>query len=967
MRKIRGLMLLIVGLLFCTNLFAQKYETIENDPMKVRIYTLDNGLKVYMSVNKSEPRIQTYIAVRVGSKNDPKETTGLAHYFEHMMFKGTTNFGTTNWTEEQKYISQIENLYEVYRQETDKEKRTALYKQIDSLSYIASGFAIANEYDKMMSFIGSKGTNAATSNDYTFYQENIPSNQLENWAKIQADRFSNPVLRLFHTELETIYEEKNMSLTNEARKVREEMLKALFPSHPYGQQTTLGEAEHLRNPSLKNIREFHAKYYVPNNYCIAMSGDFDPDKAIKVIEKYFGKLKSSPLTPFEFTYEPEQTKIKEVEVKGVEAPYITIAYRINAGSTSREALLAEMIDWVLNNGSTGLIDKNVNQKYLLARANSGVYGLNDYTGFLLQAYPKAGQSLEQAKDIMLQQIDILKKGNWDESILKAAINNLKLQEIRSLENNSSRAMKMARSYMANENWADQVNKMEIMSSITKDEIVAFANKTFKNNNYVIVRKTQGEPAEIEKVEKPPITPIQINREAESKFFTNIKFQQVKPIEAEFVNYSEDLMIGKMENGSQLLYVRNNDNSRYSLTFCYKVGTWENKYLQLLGNYQKYLYTPFQTQEQIQEKLFNLATNFSIRANGKETIVSIEGLTENLPDALEVIEDLLTNPMIDEKIVEDMKAQLLKNRADAKNKQSSCFSALSSYALLGEKGAHRTLLSDKEIEKLTADKLCNQIKNLKLYPEQIRYYGDMTIEALMAFLEKNHKMEAKPAKTATQKPTEIPTIGKDRVYFVDYPAKQSYCRMFIVTDKYNEEERAVADMYNAYFGGSMNSIVFQEMREKRSLAYQASSRYVLGSEPGMKDYNFAHIATQNDKVIEAFETFNMLLDSMPEAQANFNLAKQSTLNNLRTQRIKGQSIISSFLNDRLYARPSNSRQKYYTALQGINFDNIKEFNRKKFHKAHRTYVVLGNKEQVDMEALKKFGKVKELTLEEIFGY
>lgn len=967
MRKIRGLMLLIVGLLFCTNLFAQKYETIENDPMKVRIYTLDNGLKVYMSVNKSEPRIQTYIAVRVGSKNDPKETTGLAHYFEHMMFKGTSNFGTTNWAEEQKYISQIENLYEVYRQETDKEKRTALYKQIDSLSYIASGFAIANEYDKMMSFIGSKGTNAATSNDYTFYQENIPSNQLENWAKIQADRFSNPVLRLFHTELETIYEEKNMSLTNEARKVREEMLKALFPSHPYGQQTTLGEAEHLRNPSLKNIREFHAKYYVPNNYCIAMSGDFDPDKAIKVIEKYFGKLKSSPLTPFEFTYEPEQTKIKEVEVKGVEAPYITIAYRINAGSTSREALLAEMIDWVLNNGSTGLIDKNVNQKYLLARANSGVYGLNDYTGFLLQAYPKAGQSLEQAKDIMLQQIEILKKGNWDESILKAAINNLKLQEIRSLENNSSRAMKMARSYMANENWADQVNKMEIMSSITKDEIVAFANKTFKNNNYVIVRKTQGEPAEIEKVEKPPITPIQINREAESKFFTNIKSQQVKPIEAEFVNYSEDLTIEKMENGSELLYVRNNDNSRYSLTFCYKVGTWENKYLQLLGNYQKYLYTPFQTQEQIQEKLFNLATNFSIRANGKETIVSIEGLTENLPDALEVIEDLLTNPMIDEKIVEDLKAQLLKNRKDAKNKQSSCFSALSSYALLGEKGAHRTLLSDKEIEKLTADKLCNQIKNLKLYPEQIRYYGDMTVEALQAFLEKNHKMEAKPTKTATQKPTEIPTIGKDRVYFVDYPAKQSYCRMFIVTDKYNEEERAVADMYNAYFGGSMNSIVFQEMREKRSLAYQASSRYVLGSEPGMKDYNFAYIATQNDKVIEAFETFNMLLDSMPEAQANFNLAKQSTLNNLRTQRIKGQSIISSFLNDRLYARPSNSRQKYYTALQGINFDNIKEFNRKKFHKAHRTYVVLGNKEQVDMEALKKFGKVKELTLEEIFGY
>ena len=327
---------LIIALVFVSlNVFAQsfKYESVKNDPLNARIYTLDNGLKVYMSVNKSEPRIQTYIAVRVGSKNDPSATTGLAHYFEHMMFKGSEKFGTTNWKKEKEYIEKIEDLYEVYRKEKDPLKRKGLYAEIDSLSYIASGFAIANEYDKMMSFIGSQGTNAATSNDYTFYQEDIPSNQLENWAKIQADRFANPVLRLFHTELETIYEEKNMSLTKDYRKVNEAMLKALFPSHPYGQQTTLGEAEHLRNPSLKNIKEFHSQYYVPNNYCIAMSGDFDPDKAIKIIDKYFGGLKAVEVPKLEFKAEKEITKVKEIEVKGLESEYITIAYRINAGST----------------------------------------------------------------------------------------------------------------------------------------------------------------------------------------------------------------------------------------------------------------------------------------------------------------------------------------------------------------------------------------------------------------------------------------------------------------------------------------------------------------------------------------------------------------------------------------------------------------------------------------------------------
>lgn len=967
MRKLRFMLSGLATLLFAVCVFAQSYEKVENDNMGVRIYTLNNGLKVYMSVNKDVPRIQTYIAVRVGSKNDPKETTGLAHYFEHMMFKGTESFGTSNWQEEKKYIDRIEELYEVYRKETDFARRTALYKQIDSLSYIASGFAIANEYDKMMSFIGSEGTNAATSNDFTYYQENIPSNQLENWAKIQADRFANPVLRLFHTELETIYEEKNMSLTNDRRKANEAMLKALFPHHPYGQQTTLGEAEHLRNPSLKNIKAFHSQYYVPNNYCIAMSGDFNPDEAIKIIDKYFGKLKSKPVPEFKFEYEPEQTTVKEVEVKGLESAYITIAYRINAGSTSREAMLAELTDQVLHNGSTGLIDKNINQKRLVARANSGVYGLNDYTAFMLQAFPKSNQSLDDLKTILLRQIEVLKSGNWDENILKAAINNLRFREIKSMESNSARAMKMAQSYLSNESWENVVNSLDMMSKVSKEEIVAFANKVFKDNNYVVVKKVQGEPAAVEKVEKPPITPIQINRDAESAFFKQIKARKVSPIQAEFTDYSKAMSIEKTDKGTEVLYVKNKDNSRYSLTFRYAVGTWENKYLQLLGYYQKYLHTPFLTQEQVQEKLFNLATFFRISSNGEETLVTMEGLTDNMLEALEVVDDLLTNPVLDTAVVEDIKNQIKKDRQDAKSKQASCFPALASYALYGEKTAHRTLLSDKEIDKISADVLCNQIKDLKSYKEQIRYYGDLSEEALLSCLKQNHKMADKFTKEAKAKPSEKQSTKKNEVFFVDYPAKQSYCRMFIVGDKYNESERAVAAMYNEYFGGSMNSIVFQEMREKRSLAYQAMSRYITGSDKNDRNYNLAHIATQNDKVIEAFDAFNSLLDSMPLAQANFDLAKQSLLSSMRTQRISKQNIISSFLNDRRFERANNNLQQLYTSLQGINLEQIRQFSKEKFQKRGRVYVILGSKEQIDMEALKKFGKVKELTLEEIFGY
>ena len=207
------------------------------------------------------------------------------------MFKGTPHFGTVNYAQEKPMLDEIEALFETYRVTTDSVARASLYHKIDSISFEASKLAIPNEYDKMMAAIGANGTNAYTSQDVTCYVEDIPSNELERWAIVQSDRFKNPVLRGFHTELETIYEEKNMSLTNDGRKSNEAMLAALFPSHPYGTQTVLGTQTHLKNPSITNIKKYHETWYVPNNMAIALSGDFNPDDAVDVVMKYFGDMK----------------------------------------------------------------------------------------------------------------------------------------------------------------------------------------------------------------------------------------------------------------------------------------------------------------------------------------------------------------------------------------------------------------------------------------------------------------------------------------------------------------------------------------------------------------------------------------------------------------------------------------------------------------------------------------------------
>ncbi|MDZ7742544.1 MAG: insulinase family protein [Bacteroidota bacterium] len=265
-----------------------QYTTVQDDPFKVRIYELDNGLKVYLTKNQDEPRIQTLIAVRAGSTYDPPETTGLAHYFEHMMFKGTDEFGTMNWEAENVYIEKISDLFEEHKKADDPEKKARIYHQIDSLSGIAAQFAVANEYDKMVGAMGAKGTNAGTSSEFTVYMNNIPANQLEKWLNLEKERFSDPVLRIFHTELETVYEEFNMSQDNDGRKLNMALMQGLFKKHPYGTQTTIGEPEHLKNPSMVNIMNYFDTYYVPNNMAIVLSGDIDFDETIKLIDEYWG-------------------------------------------------------------------------------------------------------------------------------------------------------------------------------------------------------------------------------------------------------------------------------------------------------------------------------------------------------------------------------------------------------------------------------------------------------------------------------------------------------------------------------------------------------------------------------------------------------------------------------------------------------------------------------------------------------
>ena len=967
-RNLFSTLLLMVCCLLTFSSFAQNYhkETYHNDPMNVIHYTLDNGLQVFMSVNKDVPRIQTYIAVRVGSKNDPSESTGLSHYLEHLMFKGTNHFGTLDWAKEQEQLKRIEALYEVYNHTTDPEKRKAIYHQIDSVSYEASKYAIPNEYDKMMSMIGAQGTNAFTSNDMTVYQEDIPSNEVERWLMIEGERFANPVFRLFHTELEAVYEEKNMNMANDSRTAYEKMNEALFPNHPYGTQTTIGTIEHLKNPSLTNINKHFYTYYVPNNYCIAMAGDFDPDQVIKLIDKYFGKIQPRYIPDFTYVKEKPIRQVKVVDVYGLEPENVQIGFRIDAGTGSRDVLLAEMADAVLMNGSCGIIDENINQKQLAQYASSGVSDLNDYSYFRLTGKPKQGQTLEQLKDLLLEQIEILKSGNWDADLLTAAINNRKLRDMTSLESNSNRAMAMAFAYLSHQSWQDVINETENMSYVTKEDVIDFANRIFKKNNYVVVYKRQGEQRNVQKVDKPEITPVVMNRDVESAFLKEVKDIKVNPIEPVFVDFNKDMQKGKA-NGNEILYVQNTENGRFQLVYRYNYGSYYDKNAGITNSFIDQLESENRTLSQINREMYDLACDYSIGFGSKYATVRISGLSENMTKAMAIVEDILNNPKISEESVTNAISDVLQSRNDAKSRQNQIFQKMLSYASYGKDNLRKYFVTNEEVQKIKAQDVVNQIKTMTSQPQRILYYGDLSLNDLQKVITEKHSVH--PAKKPVKMGPDFDRLAtrENKVYFAHYDAKQSMCRQLTTSIPANWSLSSQIEMYNEYFGGSMNSIVFQEIREKRSLAYSAAAYYVEPSEKGKLNYNMTHIGTQNDKLMDALEAFTDLLDNMPVSELNFDLAKTSLISQYRTNRTRKMNIINYYLTCEEMGLKTPMDKTNYNLIQKMTLDDVTNFNKNYIKGQKRVVVVLGNKDEVDLKGLEKYGKVTTLSLEEIFGY
>ncbi|MFL5753098.1 MAG: M16 family metallopeptidase [Bacteroidia bacterium] len=941
------------------------YETAKNDPLNSRIYTLKNGLKVYMTVYKDAPRIQTYIAVKAGSKNDPKDATGLAHYLEHMVFKGTDKFGTKDFAKEEAEIKKIEELYEVYRKTKDVAERKKIYHRIDSISGVAAKYAIANEYDKMAAALGIQGSNAYTSFEQTVYVGDVPSNQLENWLTLESERFRKPVLRLFHTELEAVYEEKNRSLDNDGSKVWEALFSGLFQNHNYGLQTTIGTIDHLKNPSMKEINKYYQKYYVPNNMAICMSGDFDPDQAIKLIDKKFGGMSKKGVEPFKFVPEKPISGPVVKEVVGPDAENVIAAFRFG-GVGTRDADMIKLISLILSNGKAGLLDLNLNQSQKVLSAQSFDYALKDYSIHGLAGEAKEGQKLEDVADLILQQIELVKKGEFPDWLLPAIITDLKYQQTKQFENNRNRASEMVAAFTTGEKWQDHIDQIDRLSKITKQEVIDFAKKNY-GKNYVVVYKRNGESPAIEKVEKPEITPVELNHEDQSPFMKSVVEKAPAEVAPVFIDFEKDIQKFTIKPGIPVRYTKNTENKTFDLYYVFDMGSNNDKMLPLAIDYLPYLGTSKYSPAEIQQEFYKLGCNFGVFNSTDQVYVSLNGLSDNFDKAVALFESLLNDPKPEAEALQNLIMDKLKRREDDKLSKSLILrTAMVNYGMYGPKNPFTSVLSEDEIKKVKPEELIEKIKGLESFEHRVLYYGTKSTDELKTTLDNLHRVPAVLRSVPKEEQFRELETG-NTVYVVDYDMKQAEIIMLAKGAGYDPSRLPEISLYNEYFGGGMSSVVFQELRESRALAYSVNSRY---REPGKKEKSYylsSYIGSQADKLPEAMKGMSELLNDMPKSEIMFNSAKESILSSLRTDRITRSNILFTYERAQKMGLTYDVRKDLFSKIPSMNFEDIKKFQDNNVKNKPTTVLVLGKKENLDMKTLEKYGKVQFLTLKEVFGY
>jgi predicted Zn-dependent peptidase len=930
-------------------------------------FELENGLKVFLAKNTESPRFTAHIAVNAGSKLDPADATGIAHYLEHMLFKGTEKIGTSDYAKEKVLLDKVNELYDKRFIEKDEKKREQLNKEINKLTVEASKYAIPNEIDSVYSKLGGNGLNAYTTPEETVYTVDLPKNRMEQWAKVESERFLRPVFRLFQPELETVYEEKNISLDNKSRILSEAVESTLYKVHPYGTQTTLGSVEHLKNPSLTKMYEFYNKYYVPNNMAIVISGDIDIAQTKELITKYFSSWKKREVPKFEPPQEKPLNGVEKVEVNYKAEEQGILAFRTVPFNHPDKPVLT-LIDMMLDNGDAGLINLDLVNTEKVRAAGSYPYFNEDYGTQYLYVIPREGQTLEEGSKLLLAQLDKLKKGEFDESLLSGIILSFEKGKKGSLESNEGRVDIMKDAFLRETTVEDIMSFSDKLKKINKQDIINAANKYFGNNYVWAVRRDKEQT--LPKIEKPKLEKISLNQGKTSEFIETVKNIKSEPIQPKWVDYKKDFKVKSYAPGTVLYHVNNPLNDLFGLSIVYDYGSKHDRDFCYVMNELNYAGTDDMSPDQVKKELFKMGVDISYGCSDYGFSMSVSGVDSQLEKGLALGEKILWNAKIDQSRFDESIKNAIKSREDQKNDVNTLRSALNSYISVDKESGFLDRHSKEELKKISLNQYPQMKNTLRKQNFKIYYSGQSDIDTVESVVKKYHSpSDITVPLLNPRKDPPFKLVNRHnkpvKIYFLDHKGAQSHIGLIVQGDEVNPKERLMTSVYNEFFDGGMGAILFQEVRESRALAYSTSARYYTGGRLGDQDQMGGYIGTQADKTVEALKLFIDLLKNPPESMSHFETAKSAIENSYRTGYINFRGVIGSVNRWAELGYDYDPRKDNFELLSSIQFSQLKDFIKNKISSRNLTFTIVGDKSKIDMKALAKLGEIEEVKKEKLF--
>ena len=935
--------------------------------LKVKEYRLENGLTVWLNEDHSQPKVFGAVVVKAGAKDCPD--TGIAHYFEHMMFKGTDRIGTLDYESEKVLLDSIAMKYDELAMTEDTAARARLQKEINELSIRSSEYVIPNEFNRLINRFGGSGLNAATSYDATIYFNTFSPQYMVQWAEINSERLINPVFRLFQSELETVYEEKNMYGDFIGGQVMDTLMARYFGPHPYA-YPIIGSTKNLKNPRLTEMHKFFEDYYVASNMALILSGDFDAQQVMPILEKAFSRIRSGNAPKQEKVMLPPFNGRETMKVK-FPIPFIKamgLGFRGVSANHEDQVALNIAVNLLNNANGTGYLDKLMVEHKLM-----GALAINESmneAGILAVAImPKLLiQSYSSAEKMVWDEINRVKNGDFSDEMF----NSLKLEQKRqyasSLENIDSRATIMMNLFSQGKSWNDYLNEVARIESITKEDVVRVAQKYF-SNNYLCVTKSTGKYPK-DNLPKPAFSPVvPRNADASSSYakqLEKIPEQQVAP---RIIDFEKDVKTSKLTPLVTLYTTPNPLNDIFTLNISYGIGALEQPELMQLTNYLQLLGTESLSFEQFRSRLQSIGSTLAFDVTPDAFVMKVTGFDNHIDETMELVGDFIRHAKADDKklrqIVDDAKVS---EKAFFKSGDNVA-SALLEQVKYGDQSRYLRKLSLSQIKKLKGKDMLAIYDKVRSVQCDLHYCGTLPVEKVIGTIRQHLPLERTTIASNSPYYRELKQYDRPTVFFIDMPdMAQSIVYGYVKGDPVDDKaSRHASRLFSVYFGGDMSSLMFQEIREFRSFAYRTSGRYQLPNHAhkGTAGSFTAMLSTQSDKTLDALGVLDSLIREMPLKPERMEAVKQTLVNRINNDYPPFRNLSEKVASTRMEGFDRDPAEEFLRDIATMDMQDISRFYREQISGRPVVYVIAGNRKHIDMKKLAKYGTIIKVKKKDIY--